>query len=488
MSDESLHRLLPQAPALEQSVLGALAIDTPRCIQLAEEMSVSADWFVSRGHAVLFSAITHLHGQKKPIEFRLLGQYLTDAGLLESAGGAPVVSDLFSWAPTSMNFQHDLEVLQEKFTRREMIRLANHFGAAAYNTEMDAVDLVDGFQIATGALPRPGAETTGHARHIRHGLMESVLGMEEAYRNRGKLQGLPSGFAKLDDMTMGFKPQQLVFIAGRPAMGKSAFLMNIAQKMAETGAGVLFFTLEMSERDQCDRFLCGTAGMPLNKVRDGYFSEAEMASRIPAAMGQLQVLPIHIDETSAISIQDVRARTRAFCRAHPETKAIILDYVQLMVSNTRRARENRALELSEISGGLKRLAKELKITVFAGAQLNRDADDGKLPKLSQFRESGALEQDCDIAILLHRPGYYDKERRESEDLDAYEARMAEAIAVVAKHRNGSVDNVPLRFIGKFTRFEDAPLEQTGVQIRTNEARQKQQRARQQEWTDHARKD
>lgn len=469
-----IHRLLPQDTAAEQGVLASLLLDPPRVFALCEERGVSAEWFHIPAHAAVFTALEALHREKKTADFITLCTHLRDAGTLESSGGAPFVTSLFTFLPTAANAAHYLATVEEKHTLRRIIALGTRYASAGYDPQQTPGELLDAFQADVMALDRPGADASGHFRHIRHGLIESVQGMEEAYRHRGQLQGLPSGLTKLDEMTMGFKPQQLVFIAGRPGMGKSAFLMNLARAIAETGAGVGFFTLEMSEREQCDRFLCSEAGMSLQKVRDGYFSESEMSARIPAAIAKLGALPIHIDETSAISIQDVRARVRAFCRAHPDTRAVVIDYVQLMVSATRRARENRALELAEISGGLKRLAKELKITVFAGAQLNRDADnESKPPKLSQFRESGALEQDCDIAILLHRPGYHDKE-----------APQDEAVAILAKHRNGPVGEIPLRFIGKHTRFEDAPFEQTGDQHRTNAGRQKQ--TRQREFTDHMR--
>jgi replicative DNA helicase len=211
--------------------------------------------------------------------------------------------------------------------------------------------------------------------------------------------------------------------------------------------------------------MCSVAEVNLQRVRDGFLKEADLAAKLPKAFAELAPLPIWVDETPSLSIQDLRAKTRAFKRQRPQLAAIFVDYLQLMRSNTKRAMDNRALELAEISGGLKRIAKELNIIVFAGAQLNRDADEGnKKPRLSHLRESGSIEQDADIVILLHRPGYH------QEDAD-----QKEAVAIIAKHRNGAVCDVPLEFIGEFTRFRDADPDRTGDQRRTNASRQKQQK-------------
>jgi replicative DNA helicase len=489
------YRLLPQDAPAEQGVLCSLLIDPPRVFAMCEERGVTREWFHIPAHALVFEAMSALWKKKTAGDFITLTTALSDAGTLEQVGGAAFITHLFTYLPTAANASHYLSTVEEKFTLRRIIEVCTRHAAQAYDPLMPAGDLLDAVQAAIMALNRPGADLTDCIRHIRHGLVESVERMELAYRNRGHLQGLPSGFIKLDDMTMGFKPGQLVFVAGRPAMGKSAFLCNIARAIAQSGPGVLFFTLEMSEAEQCDRLLCTEAEMSLQKIRDGFFSEAEMTSRIPGALQRLSGLEIYIDETPAISIQELRARARRYLRLHPGIKALVIDYVQLMQSHTRRARDNRAVELGEISGGLKNLAKELKVTVFAGAQLNRDADDGRPPKLSQFRESGALEQDCDIAILLHRPEYYFK-LPEDKAAAAAAAGMSvddfieHALAILAKHRNGPTDPpVPLRFIKKWTRFDNASVEQTGDQHRTNDSRKKQAGARrQQEFQDHMKKE
>lgn len=467
-----LHTLLPQAPAAELALLGALVIDTHRVMQLCEERAVRSDWFHIPHHQLFFEHIAALHAEKKNVEFVTLGQRLTDAGQIDQVGGMAGVSDLFTHQPTAANAAQHLGIVEEKHTLRRVRALCIATAAACDSPGVTAAELLDGFQANACAINRPGAELTGTATSIGQGLMEAVEAIEKAYENRGKITGIPTGLAKLDDMIMGFAGPQFILTAGRPGMGKSAMLLNIAESAARAGFGALVYTLEMSVQELCQRFLGSVAEVNLQRFKDGFLSERDF-TRIHAAVQPSMNLPMWLHAAPALSIQDLRAHARAFKRSHPNVGAIFVDYVQLMRSTTRRAESSRAQELSEITGGMKRLAMELQIPVIAGAQLNRDAEEGRAPKLSHLRESGSLEQDADIVILLHRPGYHE------EDGDP-----TEATAIIAKHRNGAVGPVPLRFIGEHTRFLDADPEKTGDQRRTNESRKKQ--AAQREFKDHAR--
>ena len=278
------------------------------------------------------------------------------------------------------------------------------------------------------------------------GALESI---EQLWERRGGITGISTGFTELDRMTNGLHEAEMIVIAARPSMGKTALAMNIAEHVAITGKlPVAVFSLEMSSQQLVQRLLCSRARVNLQKVREGFLAERDFPS-LTAAASKLAEAQIYIDDTAGLSILELRAKARRL-KAQKDVQLIVVDYLQLLKSTTRRAQDNRQLEISEISAGIKGLAKELKVPIIVLAQLNRqpEARSGGKPRLSDLRESGSIEQDADLVGLLVRPEVYE------EDEDARAEKAGEAELIIAKQRNGPVGDVPLTFLKEFTRFED----------------------------------
>jgi replicative DNA helicase len=285
--------------------------------------------------------------------------------------------------------------------------------------------------------------------------MEAIEQIERLYENRGSVTGLPTGFVELDRMTSGLHPAEMIVIAARPSMGKTALAMNIAEHVAmDVGKPVAVFSLEMSSQQLVQRLLCSRAKVDLQKVRNGFLSERDFPNLTTAA-ARLAAAKMFIDDTPGLTIMELRAKARRMKSQH-DIRLIIVDYLQLLRSTTRRAQDNRQLEISEISGGIKALAKELNLPIIVIAQLNRQPDaraqQGGRPRLSDLRESGSIEQDADLVGLLVRAEYYET------DEDAKQERAGEAELIIAKQRNGPTGDVPLTFLKEFTRFENRARE------------------------------
>jgi replicative DNA helicase len=280
--------------------------------------------------------------------------------------------------------------------------------------------------------------------------MEAIEQIERLYENRGSVTGLATGFVELDRMTSGLHAAEMVVIAARPAMGKTAFAMNIAEHVAmDIGKAVAVFSLEMSSQQLVQRILCSRAKVDLQRVRNGFLSERDFPN-LTAAASQVAAAKMFIDDTPALSVTELRAKARRMKSLY-DIQLIVIDYLQLLRSMSRRAQDNRQLEISEISAGIKALAKELSLPIIVIAQLNRQPDtrakEGGRPRLSDLRESGSIEQDADVVGLLVRPEYY-----ETDD-DAKQERAGEAELIIAKQRNGPTGDVPLTFLKQYTRFE-----------------------------------
>jgi replicative DNA helicase len=289
----------------------------------------------------------------------------------------------------------------------------------------------------------------GRMLSMKDQVMEAIESIEKLYERKGGITGISSGFIEFDRMTSGLHPSEMIVIAARPSMGKTALAMNIAEHVAineKLPVGV--FSLEMSSQQLVQRLLCSRARVNLQKVRDGFLAERDFPS-LTAAASKLAEAKIFIDDTAGLSILELRAKARRL-KAQQNVQLLIVDYLQLLRSTTRRAQDNRQLEISEISAGLKGLAKELKVPVIVVAQLNRqpEARTGGKPRLSDLRESGSIEQDADLVGLLVRPEVYE------DDPEAREEKSGEAELIIAKQRNGPVGEIPLTFLKEFTRFED----------------------------------
>jgi replicative DNA helicase len=285
--------------------------------------------------------------------------------------------------------------------------------------------------------------------------MQAIEQIEKVYENRGSVTGLPTGFTEFDQMTSGLHQAEMIVIAARPSMGKTALAMNIAEHVALVeGKPVAVFSLEMSSQQLVQRLLCSRAKVNLQRVRNGFLSERDFPS-LTAAASRLAAAKLFIDDSPGLSIAELRAKARRLVASH-QVQLLVIDYLQLLRSTSRRAQDNRQIEISEISGGIKSLAKELNIPIIVIAQLNRQPDarakEGGRPRLSDLRESGSIEQDADVVGLLVRPEYYET------DEEAKQEKAGEAELIIAKQRNGPTGDVPLTFLKEYTRFENRARE------------------------------
>ena len=386
----------------------------------------------------------------KPIDFITLTQVLRDRGKLDQVGGAAFVTGLFTFIPTAANASYYIEILQEKYTLREIIKVCTEYAARSYDEQDDVPNLLNDVEAKIFAIAQDRFKDK--AASMKDQVMQAIHAIEELYERRGAITGLPTGLAEFDKMTDGLHPAEMIIIAARPSMGKTALAMNIAEHIAlEEKLPIAVFSLEMSTSQLVQRLLCSRARVNLGSVRNGFLAERDFPA-LTAAASKLAESKIFIDDTPGLSILELRAKSRRLKTQH-DIRAIFIDYLQLLRSTSRRAQDNRQLEIAEISAGLKGLAKELNIPIVVLAQLNRNpeqrsGDSKGRPRLSDLRESGSIEQDADVVGLLVREEYYadsDEEKQEAE---------GKATLIIAKQRNGPVGDVPLTFLKEFTRFEN----------------------------------
>jgi replicative DNA helicase len=448
MSDrKDAHRMLPQSADAEKGLICSAILRPADVLSLCEDRGVSADWFHIPAHALVFEILRVMQVARMPVDLITLTQALRENEWLDQVGGAAYVTELFTFLPTAANAAHYLETVAKKHCARRLIATCTEYAGRAYEESGEIGELLDEAQAAILALNRPDADASQESiQHIKTGVLDALTAIEETYHTKGGVVGLRTGFHQIDRMTGGLRGPQLVIIGGRPSMGKTALAMNMAEYIAVEGKKpVLVFSLEMNITELASRIICGRAKVNLQRVRDGFMSKEQIDTRLPAAVKDVVGAPIYVDETAGISIQQLRPRVRRFIKKYPDTACVVIDYLQLMKSATRRGQENRNQEVSEISGGLKNLAKEINRPIIVGAQLNRDNDGANNPpKLSNLRESGSIEQDADLAILLHRRHYYTKD---DED-------KGKATADLAKQRNGPTGKIELVFNAELARFEN----------------------------------
>lgn len=455
--------VVPHDANAERGVLASFLISPDDVSHLVVERNISAASFFVPSHAMIFDALMRMVSVDRPedrkaVDFITLANELKAADCLEQCGGGPYLNELFTFLPTAANVKFYLDIVQAKETLRGIQMVGEKFARLVRDQSADAAGLLQEFQIAATQIGTAGKGIEETARPLKEGIMDALRDIDLTYKNRGHCVGTPTGFYAIDRMTGGLEAGQLVIVAGRPSMGKSSMLWDMALEIERTKGPVLGFSLEMTLKDLAKRYICWEAEIDLGRVRDGFLSDHQM-TRLPVVAQRLHGLKEWIDETPGISIQELRSRARRFKAKHPKMAGIVVDYLQLMKSRSKRAQENRQLEIGEISAGLKEMAKELGIPVIVGAQLNRDNDGPKsVPKLSNLRESGTIEQDADVVILLHRPHYYTKNEEDE----------GKAIAVLAKQRNGATGDVPLEF-SKIGRF----LNPAGEKMYSNNPRERQ---------------
>src|SRR5213595_3223009 len=445
-SPQDVHRTPPHSVEAEQGVLGSMLISPRETIAECVE-KINEEYFYVPAHRTIYNVLAELWNAGQAIHLITFPQVLRDRNLLESVGGAAFVTSLFTFVPTAANVQYYLDIVRDKYILREIIAASTESVRRAYEEQDEVNNLLDEVEQRIFAVGEDRFK--GQMLSMKDQVMEAIESIEKLYERKGGITGISTGFVEFDRMTSGMHGAEMIVVAGRPSMGKTAFAMNIAEHVAvQEKLSVGVFSLEMSSQQLVQRLLCSRARVNLQKVRDGFLAERDFPS-LTAAAAKLAEARIFIDDSAGLSILELRAKARRL-KAQHEVQLIIVDYLQLLRSMTRRAQENRQLEISEISAGLKGLAKELKIPVIVIAQLNRqpEARSGGKPRLSDLRESGSIEQDADLVGLLVRPEMYE------EDDEARQEKSGEAELIIAKQRNGPVGEIPLTFLKEFTRFED----------------------------------
>ena len=445
-SAQDIHRPPPHSVEAEQGVLGSMLISPRDAIAEVVE-KITADYFYVPAHETIFNALVDLWNAGQAIDLVTFTQALRDRNLLESVGGAAAVTNLYTFVPTAANVGYYLEIVRDKYILRSIIAAGTESVRRAYEEQDEVGNLLDEVEQTIFAVGEDRFK--GQMLSMKDQVMEAIESIEKLYERKGGITGISTGFVEFDRMTSGMHRSEMIVIAARPSMGKTALAMNIAEHVAineKLAVGV--FSLEMSSQQLVQRLLCSRARVNLQKVRDGFLGERDFPS-LTAAASKLAEAKIFIDDSASLTILELRAKARRL-KAQQDVQLIIIDYLQLLRSTSRRAQDNRQLEISEISAGLKGLAKELKIPVIVVAQLNRQPEQrsGGKPRLSDLRESGSIEQDADLVGLLVRPEMYE------EDEEARQEKSGEAELIIAKQRNGPVGEIPLTFLKEFTRFED----------------------------------
>ncbi|MEO5720248.1 MAG: replicative DNA helicase [Chthoniobacterales bacterium] len=444
---------MPHSLEAEQGVLGSMLI-SPRDIIAECVEKINEEYFYLPAHQIIYSALVELWNASQGIDLITFTQVLRDRNTLEAVGGAAAITNLFTFVPTAANVTYYLEIVRDKFILRQIIAACTESVRRSFEEQDEVNNLLDEVEKKIFAVGEDRFK--GQMPTMREQVMEAIESIEALYANRGSITGLSTGFKMLDEMTSGLHPAEMIVVAARPSMGKTAFAMNIAEHVAiEQRKPVAIFSLEMSAQQLVQRLLCSRARVNSKKVRDGFLAERDF-STLTSAASKLAEAQMFIDDTAGLNILELRAKARRLKSQH-DIQLVVVDYLQLLRSTSRRGQDNRQIEISEISAGLKSLAKELKIPVIVLAQLNRNpenrtGDSKGRPRLSDLRESGSIEQDADFVGLLVREEYYadsDEERQESE---------GKADLIIAKQRNGPTGDVPLTFIKEYTRFEDRARE------------------------------
>ena len=437
-------RTPPHSVEAEQAVLGGLLLDTQAWDQVGD--NVNAEDFYRHDHRLIFEAIAELVAESKPIDVLTVSERLDRLGKLQDIGGLAYLSTLVRDTPTAANARAYAQIVRERALLRSLISAGNEIVSAVFAGEgQTARDLVNMAEQKVFAIAERGAGRTEGAQAVRSMLPALIDKIDDWHSNPDKLRGVPTGFTDYDRLTGGLRGGDLIIVAGRPSMGKTTFAINMAENVAmapNVKGSALIFSMEMPSEQLMTRMLSSIGGVPLHDIRSGRINDQDWV-RITSATSQLAEARIFIDESPGLTPTEIRARARRVKREHG-LDIVVVDYLQLM--QVAGNKENRATEISEISRGLKALAKELNVPVIALSQLNRSVEqrESKKPVMSDLRESGAIEQDADMILFIYRDEVYNKDT----------TRKGEADIDLAKHRNGEPGHFTLTFQGKFTRFQN----------------------------------
>ena len=441
-------KLPPQAEELERQVLGAPMLDSEASTVVSDILS--EDSFYAAKNGVIFRAIRQLSMADQPIDMLTVGDKLKELGELEHVGGEDYLKELTDHVASTAHLRYHAQIVAKKATARDLIRLTASITEQAYDETNDVQDLIN--NASAGVFEISQRSQKRDVQPVDAVIGEALARIEKAGKNEGNISGIPSGFHDLDKITGGWQPSDLIIIAARPAMGKTAFVLSMAKNIAMNfKRPVALFSLEMSAVQLANRLLMNVCEIEGDKIKSGKLSRAEWRKLEEGAM-QLNGTPLYLDDTPQLSVFELQAKARKLKQQH-KIEMIIIDYLQLMNASGMNF-GSREQEVSIISRNLKGLAKELDIPIIALSQLNRMVEgrtgvEGKKPQLSDLRESGAIEQDADMVCFIHRPEYY----HIYDDGNGHDLRGLGQV-LIAKHRNGATDDVNLRFVSKLARFQN----------------------------------
>ena len=444
MADSQAKNQQPQSLDAEASLLGALLIDPTAMIKIGD--MIAADDFFDGRHKVIFAAMRALHEKRSPIDLLTLSEQLKTKKQLDSVGGASYLTELTNFVPTASHVEQYAQIVADKAIRRRLIVASQAIADVGADERMSLQELIEEAESKLFEVSQ---------RHVRQDIasLESILGdsfdrLDDLHRHKGGLRGITTGLKDLDRVLAGLQRSDLFVLAARPSMGKTALMLNIALSVATKAkqGSVLIFSLEMSKEQLVDRLLAADAGVEAWRLRTGEGLTDDDFERISAAMGELAEAPIFIDDSSGITVSDLRTKARRLHHEHP-LAAVMVDYLQLMSGGSRFATvANRVQEISEISRSLKILARELNVPVVALSQLSRSVESRtpQIPQLADLRESGSIEQDADVVAFIYREDFYnpDSSRQNITDI------------LIKKHRNGPTKNIELYFDRDKQRFRD----------------------------------
>src|SRR5438128_3377699 len=415
-SAQDLHRTPPHSVEAEQGVLGSMLISPRETIAECVE-KINEEYFYVPAHRTIYDVLVELWNAGQAIDLITFTQVLRDRNLLDAVGGAAFVTTLFTFVPTAANVQYYLDIVRDKHILREIIAAATESVRRAYEEQDEVNNVLDEVEQRIFAVGEDRFK--GQMLSMKEQVMSTLESIEKLFENKGAITGVSTGFRDLDKLTSGLHSSEMIVIAARPSMGKTALAMNIVEHAAiQLKLPVAIFSLEMSAQQLVQRMLCSRSRVNLAKTRDGFLAEADFP-KLTHAASKLAEAKIFVDDSAGLTILELRAKARRL-KAQQDVQLIIVDYLQLLRSTSRRAQDNRQLEISEISAGIKGLAKELKIPIIVVAQLNRqpEARSGGKPRLSDLRESGSIEQDADLVGLLVRPEIYEEDDSSRDDDEA----------------------------------------------------------------------
>ena len=446
-----LGKVPPHDLEAEQAILGSMLTDKDAVISAIEVLR--EEDFYREDNKAIYEAIFNLYNRAEPVDIITVKSELESMGKFEQVGGLEYLAELPEKVPTTANAMKYIKIVEEKSTLRRLIRTANEIIDLVYDQTEDVEDIMEGAEKKIFNIMQEKNQK-GYSP-LKDILVESFTQLEELYNKKQHITGVPTGFAELDYKTAGLHGSELILIAARPAMGKTAFALNIAQNAAlRYNKTVAIFSLEMSKDELVQRLMCSEAEVDSQRLRSGNMQSSDW-EKLAQAMSTLSEAPIYIDDTSGCTLTDIRAKCRRLAMTDKNLSLIIIDYLQLMESSGRET--DRTQQISQISRGLKILAKELNVPIIALSQLSRATEQrtDKRPIMSDLRDSGSIEQDADIVMFIYRGEYYaSKGQMEGEEAEELAKNKGEAEIIIAKQRSGPVGTVNLIFQNNITKFKN----------------------------------